>query len=139
MRDVGCTDVQWLARAVKLGPDVPRQRSDDDYCVVCRQLIKPGEHKWGVPNDSHRYVHEHCRDWSRAPFPFDYQLRTLTAWYYRTRKLQREIVKVGRVLRSIERNWPAEGAAGYRRGRAALDGLMTLVREAVETKKWPLL
>lgn len=78
-------------------PDVPR-------CVVCGKEIGAGEPWWVV--DHANGVHQSCRDWSKAPFPYTWRIDSLRKLYRRLARAQRHVCELGRWLAKVERDWP---------------------------------
>lgn len=105
-------------------------------CVVCGEPVGAEPH-WVVDGGA-GVVHHRCRDWSRVPFPFGEQLRTLRRLLKEARGVARDTVAVGLALRAIQRRWPAGGREAYDEGRRKIHALRERVNHlaAIARRLW---
>jgi hypothetical protein len=78
-------------------------------CSVCNEPCQPwAERCW---NDGDRLVHERCKNWNGAPFPFGWELDRLRRVSRTLRRAQRAVDAAGMWLATMERHWPEAAVA----------------------------
>ena len=76
-------------------------------CTVCGgSLVQEGGRYWIT--DHPDGVHEACRIWEREPFPFTADLERLRQVAVTVRRAWRAVLRDGRWLAKVEREWPAD-------------------------------
>jgi hypothetical protein len=94
----------------------------NELCVVCG-MTTAGARTWvaSAGAEGPRLVHEHCRNWSREPFPFATHLDALTRLLRQGRIPAANIRAVEghvRSLAALRRQWPTEAPDVLEDGRA---------------------
>lgn len=79
--------------------------------------------------------HTHCRDWSAAPFPFEYDLEELRKLARILSSTYRQVVEVGKWLKALKQRWPSGAKRGVHQYQAKKADLRErLVRAAKAIK-----
>jgi hypothetical protein len=78
-------------------------------CSVCQKPCQPWRERcW---NDGDHLVHEACKNWDAAPFPFGWELERLRHLSRALRRTQRAVDAAGVWLATLARNWPQDATA----------------------------
>jgi hypothetical protein len=73
-------------------------------CRVCGKPLGGGP--WWLVQAPDIGEHDHCRDWSKHPFPYSRDLTRLRAAARSLKALERRLVATGRMLAQAEKMWP---------------------------------
>jgi hypothetical protein len=75
-------------------------------CAVCGKRLTDGDQRYWITEHPDG-VHQDCRQWHLEPFPFANDLERMRFVAQAARRAWREVVRDGRWLRRMQRNWPA--------------------------------